>query len=915
MNLMFYIHIALTFTFISYSTSIMINFNNHENLFELSNENLTVQFNLSNGQIISFNYKSQLITITNETNYIFINNFLIDCSKLINFKEDINSINFTYSCLNETNSQLTIIYTLKFQWEFLQKQIFFENIYNKNITSIETTFTLTNKKIPSVSIIHNRQDLNKEHTIFLRTKLNTLGIFATWQHPFGHYSITSNNQTVTSSYQIGINISYLSEGFLIGFYKLSTYWHTNDINYAEREAYEKATSFFYPIPQRKQSIKHAVGWDSNDYQIDISTSHGVEEYKRLIDRCAQLGINSLTFAPSNTNVSSRQEATDDWGWESVLWLSLGEKIRLEQWKPYRDSIPLTIQQMLDYAQFKQIKLVPYVYPPLGYRLKGKDQAWLFPSSHCKTVCASLASVEFQQYFLQLLIDFAQITGIGGYAWDYNFFYDTQNTEYSQWRGWQWIRTELLVALPYLIMDHRYASQYDGPWSWITLNGYTSPLLSDENPETYPILYPSLHTDKISADFLRQGNVELRLEHFASMDCIPGFIGHQTERYSSDGSLPWFDNNLRDFDLMGFSYSLLSNIATAGLNLIHTFIPARDLQEFYLLPEDFLQFWSYWLKWTDEHIEEIRNSIPFNIEKDWSLMKSNSSDGFLFLFNPYYKQVHRKILFDGKLNLKNPNEQGYWLLKEIYPQERFIQFIEYNQTNDFLLDGQSVTVYQLMFISIIDRPILVGISGQTYLTNKNILIINGVYGEAGTQTNNPIFIILPNQYFISNVILNGIEKTFQQNNQFIILNNSLSFPGLYLPRSAEILNNTIIVSDLLLEQLMKRQLEYPIQWTDKELNDASWLGPHRLLLFICILNPNNQWNITAQINNNSVIVHKTYNTRDHYDQQRFIGFYLDLTNIVIQPNVEYYLSLNIPHLDPGQFQGLFLENIERILVEP
>ncbi|CAF1503649.1 unnamed protein product [Rotaria sp. Silwood1] len=255
----------------------------------------------------------------------------------------------------------------------------------------------------------------------------------------------------------------------------------------------------------------------------------------------------------------------------------GEKIRLEQWKPYHDSIPLTIQQMLDYAQLKQIKLVPYVYPPLGYRSKGKDQAWLFPSSHCKNVCASLASIEFQQYFLQLLIDFAQIT------------------EYSQWRGWQWIRTELFVALPYLIMDHRYASQYDGPWSWITLNGYTSPLLSNENPETYPILYPSLHTDKISADFMRQGNVELRFEHFASMNCILGFIGHQTERYSSNGSLPWIDNNLRDFDLMGFSYSLLSNIATAGLNLIHTYIPARDLQEFYLLPENFLEFWSYWLK--------------------------------------------------------------------------------------------------------------------------------------------------------------------------------------------------------------------------------------------------------------------------------------------------------------------------------
>lgn len=61
--------------------------------------------------------------------------------------------------------------------------------------------------------------------------------------------------------------------------------------------------------------------------------------------------------------------------------------------------------------------------------------------------------------------------IGGYAWDYNYFFDTNHTAYSQWRGWQWVRTQLLLALPHLIMDHRYGSQYDGPWSWVTLNGY------------------------------------------------------------------------------------------------------------------------------------------------------------------------------------------------------------------------------------------------------------------------------------------------------------------------------------------------------------------------------------------------------------------------------------------------------------
>ena len=507
------------------------------------------------------------------------------------------------------------------------------------------------------------------------------------------------------------------------------------------------------------------------------------------------------------------------------------------------------------------------------------------------------------------------SGIGGYAWDYNFFYDSSHTEYSQWRGWQWVRTQLLIALPHLIMDHRYASQFDGPWSWITLNGYTSPLLSDENPETYPILHPSLHTDKIAADFMRRGNSELRLDHFASMDAIPGFIGHQNERSAHDGSLPWTGNNRRDFDLMGFPYSLLSNIATAGLNLIHTSLPARDSQEFHLLPSQFIEFWSYWLSWTDNHQSEIRNAFPFNLEQDWSLINPNGVDGFLFLFNPNYFQLNRTILLDGTLNLQKPSQQGYWLLKELYPQIRFVQSIQYNQTIEILLDGQSVTVYELHFVEYIDQPILVGITGSSFIANQELLIINGVYGEAGTQTTGPVFVILPNNQSISKVLLNGGEKHFQQENQIITLSDPIIFPGIYLPRSAPIFNNTIVVSDLLLGQLTNRQLDYPIQWTDEELDAAVWLGPHRLLLFICINNPKDQWNITAQINDTPVPIRKAYNTRDHIVSERFMGFYLDLTNIIIEPNMRYHISLELPSLDPGQFQGLFLENIERILVEP
>ena len=43
-----------------------------------------------------------------------------------------------------------------------------------------------------------------------------------------------------------------------------------------------------------------VGWDANDYQIDIGTEAGRTEYKRMLDRDSSLGITHAIFAPQNT---------------------------------------------------------------------------------------------------------------------------------------------------------------------------------------------------------------------------------------------------------------------------------------------------------------------------------------------------------------------------------------------------------------------------------------------------------------------------------------------------------------------------------------------------------------------------------------------------------------------------------------
>ncbi len=103
---------------------------------------------------------------------------------------------------------------------------------------------------------------------------------------------------------------------------------------------------------------------------------------------------------------------------------------------------------------------------------------------------------------------------------------------------------------------------------------------------------------------------------------------------------------------------------------------------------------------------------------------------------------------------------------------------------------------------------------------NMLRIDDVYGEAGSQTNSLIVVALPNSTSILHLYLNGKgkEKQFQQNNLFVTLNDPLSFPGLYLPRTAQVFNNTMNISDLLLEQLQQCQLEYPISWSENELND-------------------------------------------------------------------------------------------------
>ncbi len=137
-------------------------------------------------------------------------------------------------------------------------------------------------------------------------------------------------------------------------------------------------SFLLYYPGR--SVRVHIPWCENDYQIDVGTAEGVEEYKRIMDRAAELGVTHLLYTPANSSLSRLEDNADSWGWENVLWFGLGQKLRKGEWDPRRDAVPDGLQAMLDHAASKNLKLMAYAYPSLPFLQNPDWTAWAGPNA-------------------------------------------------------------------------------------------------------------------------------------------------------------------------------------------------------------------------------------------------------------------------------------------------------------------------------------------------------------------------------------------------------------------------------------------------------------------------------------------------------------------------------------------------------
>jgi hypothetical protein len=186
----------------------------------------------------------------------------------------------------------------------------------------------------------------------------------------------------------------------------------------------------------------------------------------------------------------------------------------------------------------------------------------------------------------------------------------------------------------------------------------------------------------------------------------------------------------------------------------------------------------------------------------------------------------------------------------------------------------------------------------------------VSGEPGTEKE--IGVLLPSESGVLSVTTNGIATQFVRRGRYIGIR--ARFDGTRFaqaheialtPNAGETLAGSFAIPRRVFDQLSERQKKWPIPWTSEDYK-TTWLAPERLLLFLQLAAPSDAINPPIAIDGQAIELQKAYSSvRVHADS--FVGFYADVS--AIAPDVPHWITLKLPVLKAGQFQGLFFDNVE------
>lgn len=669
-----------------------------------------------------------------------------------------------------------------------------------------------------------------------------------------------------------------------------------------------------------------VGWCANDYQVDVGTPAGRAEYRRLFDQAAAVGAQYVLYAPSNSAVSRREESMDDWSWEHVLWLGLGQKIRRNEWNPRTSEIPPSVQEMLDAARDRKLKLLAYVYPVLPF---SQNSEWLVPARAGSTrQAANLGNRALQDWLIEELVAFHTRTGIAGYSFDHTFLTYEGASRYAQWYGWRRVMEELRRRVPGIVLDGRQAHHLYGPWSYLA-GSYPHPTFHDEQPESFTP-YPDLHFDRVSANRERYTAYRYRYYEFTPNEMVPGFMTHQTPRLDETDDMPQqmtadrgkviLPFRARDWDLLGWKYSVLSSIAVGGWNNVINMLPARDSAENANFgPTD--QAWLRgWLEWTATNKELLRRTRHIlgqpGLGKADGTTMIDGDHGYIFLFNPDPRRVRADVALDASIGLTAGTR---YTVREVHPlagrgmASSSGAYWRRGDTLSVQLTGGAALVLQVDAAPVtISAPVVLGGSGSARLV-RDTLVMDRVMGEAGSAGD--LVVAVPTTQPVRAVRVNGeAAPQFRQDDG--VVRTRLTYGDAALQPMHPVISwdstftggrvrGQFTIPRAVFEQLRARQAAWSIPWTAAD-HRTTWLVPERLLLWAPFASADDHWEARLMIDGKPVEFRKAY-TAIQVERSTFTGFYADIS--LLEPDRSYTFELDVPKVAAGQFLGLYFENIE------
>ena len=405
--------------------------------------------------------------------------------------------------------------------------------------------------------------------------------------------------------------------------------------------------------------------------------------------------------------------------------------------------------------------------------------------------------------------------------------------------------------------------------------------------------------------------------------MPGYITHQTERSDAKGVMRRDRFRTRDWDVLGWKYSLLSSIATAPFNHVLDYIPARDPDEFKAFSGEDKAFFRRWLDWTDgfaEYMRRVRPIIgPPMIGRADGTAAIREDRGFVFLFNPNHARVEAPFRLNGSIGLVKGER---FAVRELYPEEgRLIAdgdepFWRFGDEIVMPMGGCEARVLEISpapALEEIKEPLVFSALGQA-AWRANRLTLTGVAGEPGTARE--ILVVMPQGKRVLALTVNGVRTPYKKRGD--ILTATVKFAGRPFGRAERVgesagaftggaFKGSFSVPARVFKQLAARKASWPVPYTEDDLL-APWLGAHRLLLYVQVAEPDAKMNVTAILDGKPIELRKAYNSiYGHYPERTFLGWYADVSGVA--PDKDHALEVVLPALPAGRFQGVFFENVE------